>query len=148
MSINRLWRDNRAIEGLPIRLVIALVVGIACLAVMMNVISGLDTFGMTELDTEPEPGVIAADGETVNVTVVDPNGEPVSNATVIAKGETAQLSGIQTGTTDANGTAKLELDPSLGPNQDDGTVSLDIRPPNGDYTDKRDNSDILVIATD
>ncbi len=31
-----LWRDDRAIEGLPIRLVIALVVGVASLSVMMN----------------------------------------------------------------------------------------------------------------
>lgn len=48
-----LWRDDRAIEGLPIRLVIALVVGVASLSVMMVFISGLDTMTVTELDVDP-----------------------------------------------------------------------------------------------
>ena len=33
---DRFSRDERAIEGLPVRLVIALVVGVASLSVMMN----------------------------------------------------------------------------------------------------------------
>ncbi|MEF8777657.1 MAG: carboxypeptidase regulatory-like domain-containing protein, partial [Natronomonas sp.] len=37
----RLWDDTRGIEGLPVRLVIALVVGVASLSVMMNMISGI-----------------------------------------------------------------------------------------------------------
>ncbi|MFC7196258.1 hypothetical protein ACFQL4_19210 [Halosimplex aquaticum] len=35
-----LSQDERAIEGLPIRLVIALVVGVASLAIMMQMIGG------------------------------------------------------------------------------------------------------------
>ncbi len=39
MSTRQRFRsDDRAIEGLPIRLVIALVVGVASLSVMMNMI--------------------------------------------------------------------------------------------------------------
>jgi len=148
MSLKDMWRDERAIEGLPIRLVIALVVGVASLAVMMNVIGGADTLGVTELDTEPEPEIIT-DGETttVNVTVTDPDGGSVANATVIAQSDSAQLDSIETAETGYNGMATLELDPELDPNQDQGIVTLDIRPPGGDYTDDRENTNILVLNT-
>jgi hypothetical protein len=140
-----LWHDERAIEGLPIRLVIALVVGVASLAVMMNVIAGLDAFGSTELDTQPEPEIIEPDQTTVNVTVTDPDGEGIVNATVVASGDTATLPSIVTAETGANGTATLELDPELGPNQERGTLTLDIRPPEGDYVDEQENTNILVV---
>jgi hypothetical protein len=140
-----LWHDERAIEGLPIRLVIALVVGVASLAVMMNVIAGLDVFGSTELDTQPDPEIIEPDQTTVNVTVVDPDGEGVVNATVVASGDTATLPSIVTAETGANGTATLELDPELGPNQERGELTLDIRPPEGDYVDEQENTNILVV---
>jgi hypothetical protein len=140
-----LWHDERAIEGLPIRLVIALVVGVAALAVMMNVIAGFDGLGSTELDTKPEPEIIDPGQETVNVTVVDPNGEGIANATVVASGNTATLPSITTAETGPNGTATLTVDPELGPNQERGTLTLDIRPPEGDYVDEQENTDILVV---
>jgi hypothetical protein len=140
-----LWHDERAIEGLPVRLVIALVVGVASLAVMMNVIAGLDAFGSTELDTQPEPEIIEPDQTTVNVTVVDPDGEGIVNATVVASGDTATLPSIVTAETGANGTATLELNPELGPNQERGTLTLDVRPPEGDYVDEQENTNILVV---
>jgi len=143
-----LWHDKRAIEGLPVRLVIALVVGIASLAVMMSVIGGLDAFGSTELDTDPEPEIIeAGDATDVEVAVLDPDGDPIQDATVVATGDTAQLDGMRTAETDGNGTAVLEdVEATLQPNQDQGTLELDIRPPSdGDYTDDRENTDILVI---
>lgn len=145
MSARTFWHDNRAIEGLPIRLVIALVVGVASLAVMMNVISGLDTFGSTELSTQPEPEIIQEGQTEIDVAVTGPNGQPISNATVIAKSGTAQLSSMTYGETDENGNVTLRIDPELRPNQNEGTIELDIRPPEGDYTDDRDNTDVLVI---
>lgn len=145
MSVRRLWRDDRAIEGLPIRLVIALVVGVASLAVMMNVISGLETFGMTELDAQPEPEIVEPGHSTVEVTVVDSDGEPITDATVIAKSGTATLESIATGKTGPEGTATIDVEPELRPNQKEGTITLDIRPPSGEYTDKQENTAILVI---
>lgn len=145
MSIRTLWRDERAIEGLPIRLVIALVVGVASLAVMMNVISGLNTFGTTELDAQPDPEIVEPGEGEIDVRVHDPDGEAIENATVVAKGDTATLSSIATAETGPDGVATLSLDPNLGANQKEGTVTLDIRPPEGDYTDKQDNTEILVL---
>ena len=139
--------DERGIEGLPVRLVIALVVGVASLSVMMNTLSGLSTLGVSELNTQPEPEVVEPGERDVTVRVVDPSGEPVANATVVAQGGTATLSEMRTATTGENGRAELTLDPSLGPNQDEGTVTLDIKPPaSGGYTDERENTEILVVA--
>jgi hypothetical protein len=145
MSVTDFWKDNRAIEGLPIRLVIALVVGVASLAVMMNVISGLDTFGTTELDTKPEPEIVQEGVTEVNVTVLDPDGRAISNATVIAKSDTAMLNSTTFAKTGEDGVATLEIDPTLRPNQREGTIELDIRPPEGKFADDQKNTGILVI---
>ena len=59
--------DTRGIEGLPVRLVIALVVGVASLSVMMNMISGISGLAVAELDVQPEPEVVEPEQQTVEV---------------------------------------------------------------------------------
>jgi hypothetical protein len=139
--------DERAIEGLPIRLVVALVVGVAALSVMMSTLSGVATLGVTELDVRPSPEVVAPGPTAVTVHVVGPDGAPVSNATVVARGDSARLDGgVTTARTDANGTATLSIAPSLSPNQPDGTVTFDLKPPAGSgYVDRRGNTNLLVV---
>jgi len=142
-----LWRDERAIEGLPIRLVIALVVGVACLGVMMSTISGLNTLQVTEVDVQPSPEVTSAGDTDVTVTVVDPDGSPVSDATVIAKSGTATLDSVATADTGSNGNATFSLSPSLGPNQEEGTVTFEVQPPaSSNYRDSQSNTDLLVVS--
>jgi len=142
-----LWRDDRGIEGLPIRLVIALVVGVASLSVMMNTISGLTTLTVSELDVDPSAEVIGPDETDVTLTVVDPEGQPVAGATVVVTGGTATLDGAATATTDSGGNASVTIDPRLGPNQQEGTVTIDVKPPaSGGYSDRRRNTQILVVA--
>jgi len=145
MSVSTFWQDERAIEGLPIRLVIALVVGVACLGVMMSVVGGLGSVNSTELDTQPQPEIVEPGENNVTVTVVDPDGEPIEGATVIATGDTAALASVQKGTTGSDGNVTLQLDTSLRPNQDEGRIELDIRPPENEYVDDRENTGILVI---
>ncbi|MBX0322883.1 carboxypeptidase-like regulatory domain-containing protein [Halomicroarcula sp. F13] len=141
-----LWRDERAIEGLPIRLVIALVVGVACLSVMMSTISGIETLQVTEVDVQPHPEVTTPGEREVAVTVVDPEGAPVSGATVVAKSGTATLDSVATAETGAAGNATLSLSPSLGANQQEGTVVFDVKPPaSSSYRDSRSNTDLLVV---
>jgi len=141
-----LWCDERAIEGHPIRLVIALAVGVACLGVMMSTISGLGTLQVTEVDVELAPEVTGAGDTDVTVTVVDPKGSPVSDATVVAKSGTATLSSVTTASTGDNGKAELSLDPSLGPNQQEGTVTFSVKPPaSGNYRDEQSNTELLVV---
>jgi len=146
-TVRRLRDDERAIERLPIRLVIALVVGVASLSVMMQMLSGVSGLAVTELDTQPSPEVVAPGGQTVDVRVVTPEGRPVSGATVVAKADTARLDGIAHAKTNANGTATLSLAPTLGPNQADGTVRFEVKPPAGsEFVDRRENTELLVVA--
>lgn len=145
MSDRTLWQDERAIEGLPIRLVIALVVGVACLGVMLSVVGGFSSLSKTELDTNPQPDLVEEGNQTINVTVVDTDGEPIEAATVIARGDTARLDSLARAETNESGVAKISIEPQLRPNQDDGRIELDIQPPHGTYVDKRKNTGILVI---
>ncbi|MFB6074325.1 MAG: carboxypeptidase regulatory-like domain-containing protein [Haloarculaceae archaeon] len=144
--LERFRRDERAIEGLPIRLVIALVVGVASLSVMMNTIGGLQTLSVTELDVQPQPEVIGTGPTDVQLAVVEPDGTPVSNATVVVTGGTATMDDVRTAETGPNGTASVRVDPGLGPNQDEGTVEVEIQPPaSGGYSDRRGNTEVLVV---
>jgi len=143
--------DERAIEGLPIRLVIALVVGVAALSVMMTMIDDTSGLGTSELDANPDPAVIdlgVSGTETVDVQVVDDSGDPIEDATVILSGESATLdNGTRIETSDGDGEGTFQgVSPELETNQEQGTLEIDIRAPaNSDLEDKRENSEILVI---
>lgn len=139
--------DTRGIEGLPIRLVIALVVGVASLGVLMNMLTGISGLAVTELDVQPTPEVTTPTDQTVSIRVLTPAGERVSNATVIVRPGSARLEGVITARTNATGTVGVQLEPELGPNQAEGTVEIGIKPPAGsDYVDRRANTDLLVVA--
>lgn len=115
MSIHQRFRsDNRAIEGLPIRLVIALVVGVASLSVMMNMLSGLNRLTVSELDAKPEPEVIGLGQQTIEIVVIDADGNPVADATVVVKSDSARLESIETATTESDGRAQLSIEPGSG----------------------------------
>jgi hypothetical protein len=138
--------DDRAIEGLPVRLVIALVVGVASLSVMMSMISGLSGLSVTELDARPSPEVVTPGDQSLAVTVVGPEGDRIADATVVVKGGSAELDGVQTATTGPNGTATVSVAPRLRPNQDEGTLVIDIKPPAGSgFADERGNTKVLVV---
>jgi hypothetical protein len=100
---------------------------------------------VSELDAQPEPDVVDPGQTEVDVTVVDAEGSPVRNATVVAKGGSARLDGVQTAETNDNGTATFSLRPRLGPNQVEGTVTFDVKPPSGAYADRRSNAALLVV---
>jgi hypothetical protein len=146
LAWNQFDDDNRGIEGLPVRLVIAFVVGVATLSVMLSMVNGVNTMAVSELDAKPEPDVVQPHEQTVAVTAVDADGNPVSGATVVVKAGTADLDGVATATTGDDGTARLRIDPDLGPNQADGTLRLSLKPPAGsEYVDRRENTRILVV---
>ena len=146
LRLDQFARDDRAIEGLPVRLVVAFVVGVAVLSVMLSMVSGVDTLSVSELDASPDPDVVTPGDQSVDVTAVDADGDPVAGATVVVKSGTADLDGVATATTGDDGTATVELDPRLGPNQADGTLAISVKPPSGsDYADRRENTEILVV---
>jgi hypothetical protein len=139
--------DERAIEGLPVRLVVSLVVGAACLSVMLNLVNGVGGLAASEVDVRPTPEVVETGPQELTLKVVDAEGNPVSGATVIVDGGTASLDGVATAKTGPDGEATVSIDPALGPNQTEGTLTLDVKPPaGGSYTDRRENSHVLVIG--
>ena len=139
-------RDERGIEGLPVRLVIALVVGVASLSIMLNLLSGVQGLSTTELDVRPEPEVVEPGTTEVTVTVVGTDGAPVSGATVLVKSDSATLDGVTRATTGDDGTATLSISPELRANQQEGRLALDVKPPAGSgYRDRRRNTRILVV---
>lgn len=139
--------DRRAIEGLPVRLVIALVVGVASLSVMMGMIGDIDGLAATELDAQPQPEVTTPGEQSIDVAVLDPDGASVTDATVIVRSGSAQIDGVATAKTDAEGVATVDVDPELGANQPDGTLTIEVKPPaEGDYVDERENTEVLVVA--
>jgi hypothetical protein len=139
--------DERAIEGLPVRLVVSLVVGAACLSVMLNLVNGVGGLAASEVDVRPTPEVVETGPQELTLKVVDAEGTPVSGATVIVDGGTASLDGVATAKTGPDGEATVSIDPALGPNQAEGTLTLDVKPPaGGSYTDRRENSHVLVIG--
>nr|WP_208288510.1 carboxypeptidase regulatory-like domain-containing protein [Halobacterium sp. R2-5] len=131
---------------MPVRLVIAFVVGVATLSVMLSMVSGVDTLAVSELDASPDPDVVTPGDQSVDVTAVDADGDPVAGATIVVKSGTADLDGVATATTGDDGVATLDVDPSLGQNQVDGTLRISVKPPAGsDYADRRENTEILVV---
>jgi hypothetical protein len=138
--------DTRAIEGLPIRLVIALVIGVASLSVMMNMLTGIQGLSTTELDVRPEPEVVGPGEGSITMTVVGADGSSVADATVIVKAGSADLDGVRTDTTGTEGTTTVSVAPSLRSNQDEGTLLVEVKPPAGSgYVDRRGNAKVLVI---
>ena len=146
LGTDRFRSDTRAIEGLPVRLVVALVVGVASLSVMMNMISGIQGLAVTELDARPTPEVTTPGEQDLAVEVVGADGSPVADATVVVKAGSATLDGVAHARTGANGTATVTVTPELRPNQRDGTLTLEIKPPAGNgFVDRRENTNVLVI---
>lgn len=138
--------DTRGIEGLPIRLVIALVVGVASLSVMLNMLSGIQGLATTELDAQPSPDVVTPGERELTLTVVGTDGAPVADATVVVKSGSARIDGVATATTGSDGTATVTVSPTLRANQAEGTLRLSIKPPaGGSYRDRRGNTKVLVV---
>jgi hypothetical protein len=149
LALSRFRRDDRAIEGLPVRLVVALVVGVASLSVMLSMLTGVEGLAVSELDVRPEPDVVTPGEQRVDLTVVGSDGDPVSGATVIVKSGGASLQeGIVDGETDDGGVASVTITPSLLSHQQDGTLVVSVKPPAGSqYVDRRSNTEILVIRS-
>jgi hypothetical protein len=150
LDLSRFRRDERAIEGLPVRLVVALVVGVASLSLMLNMLTGVEGLAVAELDVRPEKDVVTPGPHELDLVVVDSDGDPVPGATVVVKSGSASLSeGVVTEKTNGRGVASASIEPSLLAHQQDGTVVVDVKPPAGSqYVDRRGNTEIFVVRGD
>ncbi|SDQ18945.1 DUF7382 domain-containing protein [Natronobacterium texcoconense] len=145
--------DDRGIEGLPIRLVIALTVGVAALALMLNMLGGIGDVGDTEVTVEvANDDQVIEEGEDVDVSmyVIDENGNDVTDATVLVSAGSAQLDGVEEAHTGESGADDHEAIVSLEnhglrADQDMGTLEIDVVPPSdSNYIDEQPNPEIIV----
>ena len=145
-ELRRFAADDRAIEGLPIRLVIALVVGVATMSVMLNMLSGVQGLAVSELDVKPSPDVVQPGEQELSLTVVDDDGDGVEGATVIVKDGSAEIDSVATASSDADGVATVTIEADTRTNQETGTLVVDVKPPSGSqFVDRRANTEILVV---
>jgi hypothetical protein len=161
MRRSKIKSDDRAIEGLPIRLVIALVVGVAALGIMMQMLGGLGgEIGSTEVTVDPSKDVVSGSGEDITMNVITEDGETVENATVVIKDGTATVSGgtatigVPTGSKgginieEASGdSSSTDINVKLNPGQDIGTIKMEVYPPdNSKYAEKKVESQTITVT--
>lgn len=157
--------DQRAIEGLPIRLVIAVIVGVAALGLMMGMLESFDGFGSAEVEIETGEAVITLSNETSGprtFAVVTEEGQAVVDAQVVVTAGSAPLADgpviLKTGpdsnevTFDAGTSSKADsasdgyAQIAFREGQTRGTLELDIVPPGGgDFVDHRRNTELVVL---
>lgn len=145
--------DDRAIEGLPIRLVIALIVGVVSLGIMLQILGGIDTFETgSEVDVEfPDDETIEAGGDAPNsftVQVIDEETDTVPDATVIATAGSARMDGALVGETNEDGEVNFDFEDEveLPPDADVGTIEFEVQPPaDSDWTDEEPNNQLIVV---
>ena len=109
-----MFRDETAAMGLPMRMVVLTIVGMAGLAAMVIVIGDLNLVpktmhaDITGIDNSTTSSVLHVNNGTKNVTVrvIDIDGGPVVGATVVVYGLHTSASGM----TDSNGNALVNID--------------------------------------
>lgn len=150
--------DERAVEGMPIRLVVAVAVGIAALSLLVPMADSVERADQTELTVEPEPRQVRVDADdgptTVRLDVVTTDGTPVGEATVLVSGRSLPVEdGPVPVEADADGVVEFTVgtDPAadvtvaVRPRQHRGTLHVRIRPPpTGEFSDSLDNPGLTV----
>lgn len=109
-----MFRDETASMGLPIRMVVLTIVGMAGLAAMVIAIGDINLVpktmhaDITGIDNSTISSVLLVNNGTKNVTVrvIDIDGGPVVGATVVIYGLHTSASGIS----DSNGNALVNID--------------------------------------
>lgn len=160
MSRRVVWdllrEDTRAVEGMPIRLVVAVAVGAAAMSLLLPMADTVADTDEPELTVEPQPRQFVLGPEesrTVRLAVVTESGEPVEDAVVVISGRSLPVEDgpavFRTGrdsnsvTATIGTTAESAVPVSFRRTQTRGTLTVDVVPPRG-YADERENPEITV----
>ncbi|PSP27291.1 Ig domain-containing protein group 1 domain-containing protein [Halobacteriales archaeon QH_2_65_14] len=160
MRDSNLWCDERAVEGLPVRLVIAVAVGVAAMTIMLGLLDGVDEFDEREVTVQLDEELLTPDEfgeyEPVRIAVVTEDGEPITDAVVIVSGGSLPLENgplvRQTGSDSNEVTVSVatgggaDATVAFRTGQNRGTLHIDVRPPPGtDLVDDRNNPHLTVV---
>ena len=147
-------KDEDGVEGLPVRLIVVLVVGVIALSAMVAAVNSFKpqrtlTAAVTEVSSKAGNLLqVSNSGEgtvsktwTCYVNVSDDKGDPVSGASVIVHG----LGGAGSGVSNTKGVAYISKtnDIRLNPNQNSGYLTLEVNAP-GFYQYKNENALAVV----
>ncbi len=149
------FKDSEdGVEGLPVRLIVVLVVGVIALSAMVAAVNSFKpprTMTAAVTDVSSKDGnmlQVSSAGEgtvsktwTCYVNVTDEKGVPVSGASVILHG----LGGGGSGVTNTKGVAYIKNtnDIKLPANQDSGYMTLEVKAPG--FYQYKDESALAVI---
>ena len=148
--MKRILDDERGVEGLPVRLIVVLVIGVIALAAMVAAMNGFKpqktlTATITEVNSKQgnllrvQSSNEGSENKTWSCTVMvaDDKGNPVSGASVIIHG----MGGAWSDVTNDGGKAFVENTNmiELNANQDSGYLTMEVSAP-GYYTYKNENA--------
>jgi len=148
----RLRSDERAVEGMPVRLLVAVTVGVAAVTLLLPLPQDVADEEAAELTVEPEQTQIRL-GENVTVAVVTESGRPVEDATLLVRGRSLRVPGepytVETG--EHSNTVTLQIGTTIPaafrPTQRRGTIAFEVLlDGSASYTDDRTNPEVTVIA--
>lgn len=153
----RFSADERAVEGMPVRLLVAVTVGIAAFALLVPMAESVEQVERTELTVEPEPRPLTVERDeptSVRVDIITTDGEPVEGATLVVSGRSLA---IEDGplTFEADGGGSVTFDVGLDSTadvpvtfratQNRGTLRLRVvGPPSDEHVDNLSNPDLTV----
>lgn len=160
--MDALRNNERAIEGLPVRLVIAVAVGVAALSIMLGMLAEFDDFGTTEVTIEASDELLVPQGGSygsVTLAVVTEDGQPVEDAQILVTEGSLPLENgpvdLETGPNSHEVTLAVgstapgaggSVFPDFRDGQDRGTLEIEVVPPSGtDLRDERDNAELVVV---
>lgn len=158
MTTNVLRADQRAVAGMPIRLVVAVTIGAAAVGLLFPMLETIEAEEETAVTVEVVPQQVVLESgspERVSIKVITESGKPVDDVTILISGRSLPVEGgpvrFETGP-DSN-TVGIEIGKTTGvdvpvdfrPTQRRGTLMIDVIPPSGTkYTDVRANPEITV----
>ena len=153
----RMINDERGVEGLPVRLIVVLVVGVIALAAMVAAMNGFKpqkTLSASVVTVNSAKGNLlkvsssgageAGKSWNCTVKVTDDKGDPVYGASVVLYG----LSGAGSAVTDKEGEARFNSTNAvkLNANQNSGYLTMEVTA-RGYYAYKNENA-LAVIRVD
>ncbi len=149
--------DEDGVEGLPVRLIVVLVIGVIALAAMVSALNGFKpqkTMSASVIEVSGKEGnmltIEQAGFGTVNrswtckVKVTDSNGDPVDGASVVMYG----LGGAGSDKTNKTGGAYLTKtnDVVLNSNQNSGYMTMEVTAPG--YSSYKNENALVVVRAD
>lgn len=158
MCQNSLREDTRAVEGMPIRLVVAITVGTAAMSLLFPMLDGVEETDRPTVTVEPDRSQIVLEPDStqrVTVAVLTADGKPVEGSTIVLSSGSAPLvdgphtfesgsdSNRVTVTVGESQAADLTVD--FRTTQNRGTIEIDVVPPSdGEYREQTEQPELTV----